>query len=289
MSDTTAAATPPPEPDAAPVGAPPALPPVLGLSFTPTPVAGSGRPKSFAIIGKSKAGKTRLGGSSSEIRGMVAAGKKTLILENEAGTASIANEFPRAEQFAFTNHLGFMRAINELLTVKHDYGTIVLDTFDKFQEYAETYYLSLYPSDTRKAYGELKKWTLQIADALHKAPFFVIFLFHSTDNRDEKTGVVTTTFKLVGSAGDTIGQTFDLIAHLTVEDGPDGLPQRVLQLGPKTNHVSGNRWESVLPNKMVNATIPLIFDIIDGTIPAPEVPVSITQPTPAPITITTQK
>ena len=252
--------------DVAPQAPPPGpleKPVKLGLSFTPTPVSAvAGVLNSAAIIGGDKSGKTTLGGSASAIPALIAANKKTLILTSETGSASIADDYPLAEQFHLTNKLGFDKAVDELMTRDHSYGVVVIDTYDKFQSYASEWFLANYGSDTRYAYGLLKKWTLETAWKLHKAPFTVIFLFHSETVKDDRNGALSESFKLIGSAGDEIGEVFDLIGFLTVEDDAEGNAQRVLQLGPKVGVKAGNRWEKKLPRKMVNATMAEIISII---------------------------
>lgn len=246
---------------------PAALPDPGQLAFPVKKVGSTDRLNSAAIIAKAKGGKTYLGASASLIPQLVAANKKTLIMSTEGGSASVARAFPDADVAHFSHHAGFNRGLLELYTKKHDYGVVVIDTYDGFQGYAETFFLSNAGGDTRAAYGLLKKWTIDTAWELHHAPFTVIFLFHEDMVKDERSGLLERTFKLVGSAGERIGEVFDLIGHLTVEDGPDGTPQRVLQLGPKAGYVTGNRWEDLLPAKMVNATMSDIFAIIRPVVP----------------------
>lgn len=242
------------------------LPPVEGLAFQSiiTSVSKAKRPNSIAILGKFKVGKTTLAASASRIPSLVAAEKQVLILEAERGTASIAEEYPEVDQAPITTFQGLNMAIEELCTKQHPYGVVVIDTFDKFQELAVDYHLAATPNDTRAAYGRVKVWTEAITWKLHNAPFLVIFLFHETDDKNEKTAVTTTTFSLVGSAKDKLGQVFDIISRLTVETDEDGNNVRMLQLSPATGMVTGSRYESKLPSVMPHPTIPKIFELIEA-------------------------
>lgn len=235
-----------------------------GLSFQSiiTSVSVASRPQSIAILGKYKVGKTTLAASSCRIPSFMGTGKKVLIMEAESGTASIAEDYPEVEQAKFTNANGFGRAVEELTTVPHDYGIVVIDTFDKFQGYATDAYLAASPGDTRAAYGQVKRWTSEIAWKLHKAPFLVIFLFHEEDIKDNKGGT-TTTFSVVGSAKKDLGQIFDVIARLSVVTNDAGDHERVLQLGPATGEETGSRYEKKLPNSMVNPTMAKLFELIE--------------------------
>lgn len=259
MSDEDNAAT---QPEATP------LAPPNGLSFATNikKVAASNNfIRSMAIIGKDKSGKTRLGASASVIEPLVKAGKRTLIMEGEGGYSGIGDIYPDTDVMEFTNVLGFMRAIDELLTKEHNYGVVVIDTFDRFQDWYTKMQLAGAGTDTFGAYRAVRNWTLDTAWRLHKAPFTVIFLFHADEVKDANSGITSTTYLLQGSAGKELGQVFDIISFLTVENDENGNAQRVLQLGPKVGFPTGNRWEDKLPNKMVNATMNEIVSLVRST------------------------
>lgn len=242
----------------------PPPPPPRGLSFAPQRVEATGNPNSIAVIARPKAGKTTLAASASEIPRLKAAGKKVLILEAEKGTASVARNYPNAEFQPVRDFPTYDGYIRELLTVQHDYGVVVTDTFDRVQGMAERFFLANAGGDSRAAYGKLKIWAADILWAMHDANWLSISLFHEDYQQNGASNVLETTFKLVGSAGKDIGQIFDMIAHLRIEDDQDGNPQRVLQLGPKGGLPTGNRWEDVLPNRMINGTLPQIYELLDA-------------------------
>ena len=218
---------------------------------------------SIALLGMFKVGKTTLAATIAGVKSIVDSNDQVLILESESGTASIKRDFPGIRLMKLSNIVGFNRAVNELITKRHKYRVVIVDTYDKFQGYEVDYELALTPNDTRASYGRVKKWTVDTAWALHKAPFLVIFLFHETSEKDN-TGKVNVTYKLAGSAGEDLGQVFDMIARLTVVTNPDGETQRVLQIGPAEGVSTGSRWEQELPNSMINPTMPKIFDLIEA-------------------------
>lgn len=269
MSDqpATPAATPaaerPPEPPKA--AAPPAPPALPGLSFLDrvTDVSDADRANSIAILGMFKVGKTTLAASIARVMSYVSDPSQVLILESESGTASIAKHYKGVQQFTLTTANGFNRTVDELTTRPHDFKVVIVDTFDKFQEAQTDLELAISPGDTRAAYGRVKKWTKDTAWKLHKAPFLVIFLFHEEPDKQEN-GKVIITYKLVGSAKTDLGQVFDGIFRLSVEQSADGEMQRVLQIGPSNATVTGSRWENELPNSMINPTMAKIFDLIEA-------------------------
>lgn len=254
--------------------APPApLEQPTGLSFQSriTSVSEAAMPSSIAILGKYKVGKTTLAASAARIKSFMESGKKVLILEAETGTASIAEDYPEVEQFKLTTAAGLQRAVDELTTVPHDYGIIIIDTMDKFQTLASDAFLAGAGDDTRSAYGKLKKWTSDIVWKLHKADFLVIFLFHEDDVKNNK-GNTTTTFKVIGSAKTDLGQVFDIIARLSVVTSEAGENKRVLQLGPATGEETGSRYEKKLPNSMEDPTMDKLFDLIKAKKPVDTTP-----------------
>lgn len=238
------------------------LPPVSGLSFQNkiTPVSGTLRPQSIALLGKHKTGKTSLAASMSEVKSLVKSGKKVLILESESGTASIAEDFPNVDMFKLATFNGLRRTCTELLTEDHPYGVVVFDTADKFQEYAVGYHVDG-AANTQAGWGEVKKWLNTLIWDFHKSNILAIFIFHEQDEKNEKTGAVLTTFKLQGSSKNDIGQIFDIIGRLDVRQFEDA-PHRFLQLGPAEGQVTGSRYESKLPNLMMDPTFDKIFDLI---------------------------
>lgn len=251
------------------------LPPVPGLAFATKKTVETGFPNSFAILGRDKSGKTRLGASAYDIPMLRGANKDVLIIEGEQGTASVAEFYPNvdlvkvrafedfqvqpSEEYPNGIMYGVASVLSQLLTQPHNYGVVVIDTYDKMQQYAIDYYLRVGASNTQQAWGQVKTWTLSTAWALHNSPILVIFLFHEDMVKDEASGRLVHSYKLSGAAGDTIGEVFDVIAHLEVQETSPGNIVRALQLGPKPGYPTGNRYESKLPAKLENATMSDIF------------------------------
>lgn len=257
-------ALPPMDPGEAPLPQPAAIPSGLSFQSFITPVATSSRPKSMAFLGKFKSGKTTLAASAYEIPGLRAADKGVLILEAETGTASIAEQYPNVDQLPVPDSVSFDQAVAELLSVPHNYGVVVVDTFDKFQEMKVELALRLGASNTQQAWGEVKDWTIRTAWALHKAPFLTIFLFHETKEKNEQSAKWETSFAIQGGAKSKLGQVFDLIGHLTVRTDSNGKSVRTLQVGPQEGNVTGSRYESALPSTIDNPSIPNLFEMIEA-------------------------
>lgn len=241
------------------------LPQPEGLSFQNhiKKVASTGRPNSIAIIGTFKAGKTTLAASAVEIPALKASGKEVLILESETGTASIADDYPDVNLFSITTAGGFNRAVNELLTRPHNYGVVIFDTMDKFQEYVIASEVDG-ASDTRAGWAIVKRWVTETTWRLHKSGMLAIFLYHEDDVKNERSGEVKTSFKLQGNAKKDLGQIFDIIARLDVRRGEDGEYHRYLQLGPAEGQITGSRYERKLPNVMIDPTMAKIFELLEG-------------------------
>lgn len=252
----------------------PAMPAELsfGLDSMIEEVGTFERPSTIAILGRYKSGKSVLAASAYEISGLRAAGKDVLFIEAEKGTSSIGEFYPKVKKFPLPGQQGpfamfqaFEYAMNELLTKPHNYGVVVIDTFDKVQEAAVEWFLAQNAGDTRSGYREVKTWTNKVAWNFHYARFLVIFLVHETDNKDERSGLWKNDFALAGSAKDTIGQVFDIIGQLTAKTDPaTGKTIRTLQVGIKEGTVTGNRYESKLPSSIDNPTLPQIFEMLEA-------------------------
>lgn len=255
---------PPMDPNEAPLPQPAAIP--QGLSFQEhiVPVSTASRPNSMAFLGKFKSGKTTLAASAYDIAGLRAAEKDVLILEAETGTASIAEMYPNVQQVSIPNINAFDSAVYELGAVPHNYGVVIVDTFDKFQEMKVEQALRLGAANTQAAWGDVKTWTIDTAWAMHKAPYLAIFLFHEVTEKNDQSAKWETSFAIQGGAKPKLGQVFDLIGHLTVRTDANGNSVRTLQVGPQTGNVTGSRYESALPSAIDNPTIPSIFDMIEA-------------------------
>jgi len=230
------------------------------------------RPNSICIIGKYKSGKSVLAASSYAIPGLRNANKDVLIIEAERGTASIGEFYPKvkkvplpAENGSWAMLAAFEQVKHELLTKPHNFGVVIIDTFDKVQEAKVDVALAANAGNTQAGWGEVKTWTNKTAWDFHYAGFLVIFLIHETENKDDRSGVWKTDFALQGSAKDKLGQVFDIIGHLSAKTDPaSGKTVRVLQVGVKEGNVTGNRYESKLPSSIENPNLPAIFEMIEA-------------------------
>lgn len=241
-----------------------------GLSFAGQiqKVAETGRPQSMCFLGVPKSGKTTLAASAYAIPGLRAAGKGVLILAGEKGTTSIAKHYPDVDVVFIPNHAALMMVVEELLTKPHNYGVLVIDTLDRLQENAVDHYLAIGAANTQAAWGDVKKWTIGFVKRIHESPMMGLFLVHTKEEKNDRTGIWKTDYALQGGARDKIGQEFDLIGHLTVRTDAEGKPVRTLQVGPTEGGITGSRWENELPAALDNPTMPMIFEYIEGKTPA---------------------
>lgn len=237
-----------------------------GLSFKSQiqKVSQTGRPNSMAILGVPKVGKTTLAASAYDIAGLRAAGKEVLILAAEKGTTSIAKHYPNVDVVFVPHHRAMLQITAELLTKPHNYGVVILDTLDRLQENAVEHLLAVGAANTQAAWGDVRKWTIDIVKKFHESPMMAIFLVHTKEEKNERTGIWKTDYALQGSATQKIGQEFDLIGLMTIRTDTEGNAVRTLQVGPTEGGITGSRWERELPPAIDNPTMPMIFDYIEG-------------------------
>lgn len=245
----------------------PDLPPVPGLSFENLieSVADTGRPQSMCILGVPKVGKTTLAASAYDIPALREASKDVLIIAAEKGTTSIARHYPHVKVVFVPHLVAFQTVLNELLTKPHNYGVIIIDTLDRLQEKAVEHFLAVGAANTQAAWGEVKKWTIGTVTRVHESPMLGIFLVHTKEEKDARSGKWKTEYALQGSASEKIGQEFDLIGHLSIRTDGDGKAVRTLQVGPTEGGITGSRWENELPPAIDNPTMSMLFEYIDGT------------------------
>jgi hypothetical protein len=233
--------------------------------------AQTGTPKSILIYGPPKKGKTVFASSIIDVPGF----ERVLLIDVEGGSSSVnawhpnidVIETPTAKEFATV-----IEALlnNELVEPESGlpYQAVIIDTLDKAQERQ----LEVYAADPKSAkdgyfrWAALKTWTAKMADYLHMAPFLTIFIAHQEDDKDETTGVVTTTVLLAGKSRFTFPSTPDIIGHFTVvtveEDGKKA-PRRVVDFTVSDKMITGQRYADKINGKFIDPTMVKIFRNIE--------------------------
>lgn len=201
--------------------------------------------------------------------------ERVLLIDVEGGSSSVSAWYPEIDVIETPTAKDFTKVVEALLNgeiVEPEsglpYQVVIIDTLDKAQERQ----LELYAADPKSEkdgffkWAALKTWTAKMADYLHMAPFLTIFVAHQDDEKDEKTGVVTTTVMLSGKSRFTFPSTPDIIGHFGAisveEDGVKSL-RRVVDFSLSDKLITGQRYADRLNGKVLDPTMEKVFRAIE--------------------------
>jgi hypothetical protein len=220
----------------------------------------------FLFYGPPKGGKTTLAGSVAECG-------KTLVLDFEGSTESIAGIYS-PDVVRITNWDQANAVISALINDEHDYEYVVVDPIGALQQQLIRKIIQLQkvnqPSaKSNNSMGErgmlLADWGVvgskisTVLEALHAAPFTTIVVAHADDVRDEETGRVTTQPYMLGNQSKKeVGRVPSVIGY--VEKNKDSIP--VVQFAAGRKIIVGDRTRK-MPGEIVNPTMKQIFEYIN--------------------------
>ena len=214
-------------------------------------------PKSILIYGDPKNGKTWLAASASEVAEL----GPVLLIDIEGGASAIARDWRDVDVINVETHEQLETVMESLVSTKHKYKTVILDTLGVAMDRAEKFFGDKPENKNNRfgKWGDLKEWTTQTVRKLHSAPFLTILIAHAQDEKDEQTGAIKIVPMLAGSAKNTLPAIPDIIGYLTAERTDEGV-KRVLYLESSDRLVSGNRFG--LAPKMYEPTMKKLFTAI---------------------------
>lgn len=238
--------------------------------------AKAGTPKSALIFGRPKGGKSVCAASIVDVPGF----ERVLLIDVEGGAAAVSEWYPEVDILEAPTAELFTNIVNDLLSgdlVEPEsglpYQAVIIDTLDKAQERQLAVFAAMPESTTKTGevnkyfkWEALKIWTAKMGDLLHMAPFFVIFVAHQDDDKDEDTGKVTTTVMLQGKSKYNFPATPDLVGHFSIrkiEENGAKSNRRVLDFTMSDKIVSGQRYADKLDGAIIDPTMEKIFRKIE--------------------------
>lgn len=244
-------------------------------SFQPKKAAEVGEPRSILLFGPPKRGKTTCAASIVEVPGY----ERVLVIDVEGGAAAISDHYPNVDVVEVRTAEDFDGLVVALVkgelvepTSGEPYQCVIIDTLDKAQE-RKLDWFEKQPEATTKSgakdtlykWGAIKAWMTRLADALHMAPFLTIFVAHVMDDKDEKTGRVTQTVAIGGSAKQTFPATPDIVGYYDIEKvKEDGkmITRRMIDFTVTDKRVTGQRYAGKLDGKIVDPTMTKVYQKI---------------------------
>lgn len=201
--------------------------------------------------------------------------ERVLLVDVEGGSSSVSAWYPEVDVVEAPTAALFANIVEDLINgelVEPEsglpYQAVIIDTLDKAQERQ----LAVYAADAKSAkdgfykWGMIKAWTEKMGDYLHMAPFLTIFVAHQDDEKDESTGVTTTTVLLNGKSRFTFPSVPDIIGHFGAirveEDGVKSL-RRVVDFSLSDKLITGQRYADKLNGSFIDPSMEKVFNKIE--------------------------
>lgn len=213
-------------------------------------------PQMILLYGPYGQGKTWLAGSASQMEELA----PVLYVDVEGSTTGTLSDFDsdkidvvrvqkRAAElelhpYAFTANL-----LLDVLNNNTKYKTIVIDTVDYLQGFAEDYYESINPnpSDGYYVWRMIKKDFAMpggIIPRLKEAPQLAILVVHERKDTNKDGVVLKTDFSLSGQSKELIGGFPDIVGYVTrTQDIKTGTVKGNLSMLPSKRNMGKNRFK----------------------------------------------
>jgi hypothetical protein len=234
-------------------------------------------PRSITVYGPPGKGKTVFAASISEVEGF----ERTLILDTEGGAVSVGEHYPNADVVECPTAAIFTMYFEAIITGKFveresglPYQAVIIDTIDKAQARQIEVYDRSPESRTKTGekntmykWGAIKAWNEKLTDAAHQSPILFIFVVHSEDYTNEKTGVSINTVMLQGSSRDNFPSVSDAVGYfnvVAVKEGNEKRLRRAVDFRVDTRKITKHRFADRLNEVFYDPTMKQIFSKIRG-------------------------
>ncbi len=235
----------------------------------PDPLA---KPEEILLYSQAGSGKTYLAATAANLPGV----HKVLYVDTEGSTVGVVSQIEHSDKidivrvdqmehpFAWFNTFFSDRVLFKP-GAETSYDVIVIDTFDVAQAWAVQYFTENAPigqsghPDTFATWGNVKTWSLNIANRLKSHPALAIIVMHDREEKAD-SGAITKRLSIQGSAKDVFPGIPDVVAYLE-RVVVDGKPTTIAYFGTSDNKVTKDRFN--FPPKVANVTLPGLFKFID--------------------------
>lgn len=255
-----------------------------------------GEPGSILIHAEPGQGKSRAALTIAKVRGF----ERVAVLDIDNGTEVLLNDPELRQRYAQglitiikidkTKPDAFLKFHNYFKDIiangaAYGFNAFIVDTADVAQDVAAEWFLANTYNDagtaldTRKAWGEVAKWTADMLWALQNHPTMLGITVNHTkvdEAEQKKTGTATLKPKYAGSVKDTAAGIPSIVIYMTKETAENGATNIVADMSGEEGAIAKQRYSSFLPNRLENFSMPLLYGLIRGEITldaaAPEVP-----------------
>lgn len=221
-------------------------------------------PDYLMLYGNPGSGKSTLAASISK----VAKFSPTLVISTEGGLKGILHDYneDQIQVLEVTTHEGFEAVWNAVLeddaagTLR--FKSVILDTFDVAFERALEYFdaeeQAKSKPDNFKKWAQVGEWANGVSRGMKDSNFLGITVLHSKRTKSEN-GPWEDMLNLSGAAKDKAAGVPDLVGFTVRENR-----STTLHIGSNNNRATKSRFEHILPDTLVDADMPEIFDLLAG-------------------------
>jgi hypothetical protein len=226
------------------------------------------------VYGDSGVGKTTLAGSADAVPAL----RPAVVVDFEGGTESLVRSYPDVDQVRVTNWKDMQAIYDELRLGSHGYSTVILDSLTEIQKF-NMYQIMVELLERRpdqdpdvpsmREWGKNLEQMRKFVRAFRDLPMNSIFTALVKQDRNDRTGMVTTLPSLSGKLAGEVAAFLDIVGYYYVKPiETDGeVKDKRLLLTAKTETIIAKDRTNMLPMVMEDPSMQSIFDAINAKKP----------------------
>jgi len=224
------------------------------------------------FYGDSGVGKTVLAGSADDCADL----RPCLILDFEGGTESLVRMYPDVQQVRVENWKQMQGVYDDLQRGKHEFRTVILDSLteiQKFNMYNVMEELITNRPDLDPDVPGMREWGKNLEQmrkfvrAFRDLQMNSIFTCLAKNDKNDKTGMVTTMPSLSGKLAGEVAAFLDIVCYYYVKrvgSGDEAEEKRLLLTKKTETIIAKDRTQRLPAPVMENPTMQAIFDAINN-------------------------